>query len=77
MKLEIKSTFLPKNSCILPGSKIFELINFGTKFTDLDLISQSEKIYSLIDNFDSDIKPVFEDALADIEQETQSDGMKT
>jgi hypothetical protein len=35
-KFEIQNNFLSKSSCVLPGSKIFEIMFFGTKFTDLD-----------------------------------------
>ena len=76
MKININNNHIPKNSCILPGKNIFELIDYGTKFSNLDLESQNEKIYSLIDNFDY-IKSIFECVIADIAEETQNDGAKS
>ena len=77
MKINVNNFHIPKNSCVLPGKSIFELINYGTKFSNLDLESQKEKIYSLIDNFDSDIEQIFKSVIADIAEETQSDGVKS
>jgi hypothetical protein len=37
MKINVNNNHIPKNSCVLPGKKIFELINYGTKFSNLDL----------------------------------------
>jgi hypothetical protein len=37
MKINVNNNYIPKNSCVLPGKKIFELINYGTKFSNLDL----------------------------------------
>ena len=34
--LDIQNSWLTRNSCVLPGSKIFELMFRGTKFSDCD-----------------------------------------
>jgi hypothetical protein len=39
LKININSNHIPKNSCVLPGKKIFELIDYGTKFVDIDFES--------------------------------------
>lgn len=35
-KYKIENNFLSKSSCVLPGHKIFEIMFFGTKFSDID-----------------------------------------
>ena len=38
-KFQVHNNFLSKSSCVLPGSKIFEIMFFGCKFSDLDVKS--------------------------------------
>lgn len=54
-RFNIQNNFLSKSSCVLPGSKIFEIMFFGTKFSDLDVKTQAEKTYTLKEHFYSDI----------------------
>lgn len=62
---------------MLPGSKIFEIMFFGTKFSDNDVKTQEEKTYTLKENFSSDIVPRFDDILADIATLNNNAGNKT
>ena len=32
----VQSPYLTNNRCVLPGSKLFEIMFYGTKFTDVD-----------------------------------------
>ena len=65
-RLAINSNYLAKNNCVLPGRKISEIFFLGTKFTDLDVKTQEERTYTLLEDFDETIKPAFERVLEDI-----------
>ena len=76
-KFEIQNNFLSKNSCVLPGSKIFEIMFYGTKFTDIDPKSGNEKLFTLKEDFESSIETSFMDVLADISTLKNDIGTRT
>ena len=65
-RLAINSNYLAKNNCVLPGWKIQEIFFLGTKFNDLDVQTQEERTYTMLEDFDETIKPAFERELNDI-----------
>lgn len=76
-KFEIHNNFLSKNSCVLPGSKIFEIMFYGTKFTDVDTKTQEETLFTLKEHFYSDIEQHFTEVLADISSLKNDMGTRT
>ena len=76
-KFHIQNNFLAKNSCVLPGNKIFEIMFFGTKFSDMDIKTQEERTYTLHESFESEIKPRFDEVLTDIGTLNNNSGNKT
>lgn len=65
-RLKIENNFLAKNSAILPGSEIFEIMMFGTKFVDLNIKTQEEITYSLNSHYESDISKNFSNVITEI-----------
>ena len=76
-KFIIHNNFLSKSSCVLPGTKIFEIMFFGTKFSDIDTKTQEEKTFTLKENFQSDISDKFTNVLADISTLKNDSGPKS
>jgi len=76
-RFQIQNNFLSKSSCVLPGSKIFEIMFYGTKFSDIDFKSGEEKTFTLKENFLSDISSSFNDVLSDIVTLKNDQGAKT
>ena len=76
-KFEIQNNFLSKNSCVLSGSKIFEIMFFGTKFTDIDTKTQQETLFTLKEHWTSDIETSFTAVIADISTLKNDVGTRT
>jgi hypothetical protein len=62
---------------VLPGSKIFEIMFYGTKFTDVDTKTQEETLFTLKEHFYSDIEQHFTEVLADISSLKNDMGTRT
>ena len=56
---------------------MFELMFYGTRFSQFDTKAQSEKSYNLKENFQSDISPRFDEVVADIAQLNNNAGIKS
>ena len=67
---------MSKQSCVLPGDKIFEIMFFGTKFSDNDVKTQEEKTYTLKEDSEY-IFENFTNCLADISTLNNNAGTKT
>ena len=76
-KFQIQNNWLTKNSCVLPGNKIFELMFKGTKFSDCDVKTQQEKLWTLKEDFDSSLEEDFKNVLSDIATLKNDQGQKT
>ena len=57
---------LPKNSCVLPGWKIFEIMFLGTKFKGTNVVTNQEQTFTMKDDFYEVFEPLFENILADV-----------
>lgn len=56
---------------------MFELMFYGTRFSQFDTKAQSEKSYNLKENFENDIQPRFDEVVADIAQLNNNAGLRS
>ena len=56
---------------------MFELMFYGTMFSQFDTKAQSEKSYNLKENFENDIQPRFDEVVTDIVQLNNNAGQRS